>query len=198
MKYILELDTNNNVSIYPDENDLVIIDDIKFKELTEQEYRQAMNKIKIGYYPKWNGSLIFEKVVQNIYVDPSKFDTPFWTNKMEQDGGTTKQDFYSYLDEKYAYDKQLEAEQQAKYEAYELLLQENPNLTWEEFEANYGNNVMMNLSLVERLEEPTIPESVAKFMEKYLGTTPTPKVETKPRTFSFDEVDKLNDTLKKL
>lgn len=47
-------------------------------------------------------------------------------------------------------------------------------------------------------EEPVIPESVKKFMEKYLGTTP--KVETKstPRTFSFDEVDKLNDTLKKL
>lgn len=175
MKYILELDTNNNVSIYPDENDLIIIDDIKFKELTEQEYKQAMNKIKAGYYPKWNGSLIFEKVVQNIYVDPFKFDTPFWTNKMEQECGTTLTDFYTYLDERYAYNKQLEAEQQAKYEAYELLLQDNPNLTWEEFEANYGNNVMMNLSLVERLEEPVIPESVVKFMEKYLGTTPTQK-----------------------
>lgn len=77
-----------------------------------------------------------------------------------------------------------------------MLLQENPELTWEEFEQQYGNTSMMNLSLVERLEEPTIPESVVKFMEKYLGTTP--KVETKPRTFSFDEVDKLNDTLKKL
>lgn len=32
----------------------------------------------------------------------------------------------------------------------------------------YGNNVMMNLSLVERLEEPEIPETVKKFMEKYL------------------------------
>lgn len=202
MKYILELDTKNNVSIYPDENDLVIIDDIKFKELTEQEYKQTMNKIKIGYYPKWNGSLVFEKVVKNIYVDPSKFDTPFWTNKMEQEGGTTKQDFYAYLDEKYAYNNQLQEEEKAKSEAYELLLQENPNLTWEEFEKQYGNTSMMNRrkkrSLVERLEEPQIPESVVKFMEKYLGTTPTPKVETKPRTFSFDEVGKLNDTLKKL
>lgn len=198
MKYILELDTKNNVSIYPDENDLVIIDDIKFKELTEQEYKQAMNKIKIGYYPKWNGSLVFEKVVKNIYVDPSKFDTPFWTNKMEQEGGTTKQDFYTYLGEKFAYDKQLEAEQKAKYEAYELLLQDNPNLTWEEFEQTYGNTSMMNLSLIEKIQEPQIPESVVKFMEKYLGTAPTPKAETKPKTFSFDEVDKLNDTLKKL
>lgn len=119
---------------------------------------------------------------------------------MEQDGGTTKQDFYAYLGEKLAYDNQVKEEQQAKYEAYELLLQDKPNLTWEEFEQQYGNNVMMNLNLVERLEEPTIPESVVKFMEKYLGTTPTPKVETKstPKTFSFDKVDKLNDTLKNL
>lgn len=119
---------------------------------------------------------------------------------MEMEGGAVKQDYLNYLLEKTRYDKQLEAEEQAKYEAYELLLQENPELTWEEFEQQYGNNVMMNLSLVERLEEPVIPESVKKFMDKYLGTTPTPKVETKstPRTFSFDEVDKLNDTLKKL
>lgn len=90
---------------------------------------------------------------------------------MEQDGETTKQDFYSYLDEKYAYDNQVKEEQQAKYEAYELLLQDNPNLTWEEFEQQYGNNSMMNLSL----EEPEIPETVKKFMEKYLGTIPTQK-----------------------
>lgn len=105
------------------------------------------------------------------FIDYEKIlslDTPYNINLMEQEGGTIKQDFYTYLDEKYAYDKQLEAEQQAKYEAYELLLQENPELTWEEFEANYGNNSMMNLSLVERLKEPQIPESVKKFMEKYL------------------------------
>lgn len=103
------------------------------------------------------------------YVTPTaQLNTPYYVNLMEQEGGTTKQDFYTYLGEKFAYDKQLEAEQQAKYEAYELLLKDNPNLTWEEFEANHGNNVMMNLSLVERLEEPVIPESVKKFMDKYL------------------------------
>lgn len=99
-------------------------------------------------------------------------NTPYHTTKMAQEGGTTLTDFYSYLDEKYAYDKQLEAEQKAKYEAYELLLKDNPNLTWEEFEQTYGNTSMMNRrkkrSLVERLEEPVIPESVKKFMEKYL------------------------------
>lgn len=135
-------------------------------------------------------------------LTPTELNTPAMQYAMELEGGTVKQDYLEYSLEKFKYDKQLEAEQQAKYEAYELLLQENPNLTWEEFEQTYGNTSMMNRrkkrSLVERLEEPTIPESVVKFMEKYLGTTPTPKVETKPKTFSFDEVDKLNDTLKKL
>lgn len=115
-------------------------------------------------------SKVFREVA--VVSVASQLNTPYYTYKMEQEGGTTKQDFYTYLDEKYAYDKQLEAEQKAKYEAYELLLQENPNLTWEEFEQTYGNTSMMNRrkkrSLVERLEEPQIPESVVKFMEKYL------------------------------
>lgn len=60
------------------------------------------------------------------------------------------------------------------------------------------NYIAFYNTLAQELGKPTIPQSVQEFMEKYLGTTPTPKVETKPRTFSFDEVDKLNDTLKKL
>lgn len=112
----------------------------------------------------------------NIVLNPSaamdniieKLSDPVMLYAMEQERDTTKQDFLEFTLEKIQYDKQLEAEEQVKYEAYELLLQENPELTWEEFEQQYGNNVMMNLSLVERLEEPTIPESVKKFMEKYL------------------------------
>lgn len=156
------------------------------------------NNIETKDYVPSGVKLIYSSIPQIKSIDATQLNTPYHIELMEQEGGTTKQDFYTYLGEKIAYDKQLEAEEKAKYEAYELLLKGNPNLTWEEFEQQYGNNVMMNLSLVERLEEPVIPESVVKFMEKYLGTTPTPKVETKPRTFSFDEVDKLNDTLKKL
>lgn len=76
------------------------------------------------------------------------------------------------MDSKIAYDREQRADELAKYEAYELLLKENPNLTWEEFEQTYGNTSMMNRrkkrSLVEKIEEPQIPESVVKFMEKYL------------------------------
>lgn len=108
---------------------------------------------------------------QSLLYEPTQatsLNTPYHINLMEQEGGTTKQDFYNYLGEKFAYDKQLEAEQKAKYEAYELLLRENHNLTWEEFEANYGNNIMMGLSLEEKLKEPVIPQTVQDFMKKYL------------------------------
>lgn len=139
----------------------------------------------------------WDKVVRidtdDYYVEDEvlQLNTPYHIDLMEQKGGTTKQDFYTYLGEKFAYDKQLEAEQKAKYKAYQQALTSNPNLTYEEFIASYP-------MMLPNIEEPTIPESVQKFMEKYLGTTP--KVETKstPKIFSYDEVDKLNDTLKNL
>lgn len=121
-----------------------------------------------------SGKLFYVDSRRNIFREvavvsvASQLNTPYHIELMEQEGGTTKQDFYAYLGQKYAYDKQLEAEQKAKHEAYELLLQDNPKLTWEEFEQQYGNNVTMNLSLAEKLEEPTIPESIKKFTEKYL------------------------------
>lgn len=159
MKYILELDTNNNVSIYPDENDLVIIDDIKFKELTEQEYKQAMNKVKDGYYPKWNGTLIFEKVVANYYVDKEKLDTPIYKNLMEQEGVYT--DYANYRVAQLQFEKEQRAREKAKQEAYELALKTNPDLTWEDFLKTYPAPMVANV-------EPTIPDTVKKFMEDYL------------------------------
>lgn len=135
--------------------------------------------IKDIYFSGNYEKLIFEKedtlpdisdlpqIVQEFtQVALSTLSTPTMQYAMELEG--VKQDYLEYSLEKFKYDKQLEAEQQAKYEAYELLLKENPNLTWEEFEQQYGNTSMMNLSLVERLEDPEIPESVKKFMEKYL------------------------------
>lgn len=97
-------------------------------------------------------------------------NTPTMQYAMELEG--VKQDYLEYSLEKFKYDKQLETEQKAKYEAYELLLQENPNLTWEEFEKTYSTpRTMMrarSLSVTPKLKEPEIPESVKKFMEKYL------------------------------
>lgn len=91
-------------------------------------------------------------------------NTPYYTYKMEQEGVLS--DFYAYMDEKVEYDAQIQAEEQAKYKAYELLLQENPNLTWEEF-------LMSCPTTITSLEEPVIPETVQAFMEKYLGVKAT-------------------------
>lgn len=91
----------------------------------------------------------------------STLNTPYYTTKMAEEGGTTLTDFYSYLDEKLKYDKQLEAEQQAKYKAYGLALTTNPNLTYEEFMSVQP----MTLNLV---EEPQPSEALKKFMDKYL------------------------------
>lgn len=102
----------------------------------------------------------------------AELSSPAMQYAMELEGGTVKQDYLEYSLEKFKYDKQLQEEEESKCEAYKLLLQENPELTWEEFEKQYGNTSMMNRrkkrSLVERLEEPAVPESVVKFMEKYL------------------------------
>lgn len=108
-----------------------------------------------GNYKSGNGQIFGETTATSL-------DTPYYTYKMEQEG--VLQDYYSYLDEKYAYDAQVQAEEQARYEAYELALQDNPELTWEEFETQYSPT----MSLEEKLKEPVIPESVKKFMEKYL------------------------------
>lgn len=127
-------------------------------------------------------------------------DTSYYSRLMEQEGIINDYDNYRLALSEYNKQEEIEFEHSMKaYNDYVTTETDEDNImTYEEFETKYGNNVMMNLSLVERLEEPQIPDSVVKFMEKYLGTTPTPKVETKPKIFNFDEVDKLNDTLKKL
>lgn len=129
-------------------------------------------------------------------------DTSYYSRLMEQEGIINDYDSYRLALSEYNKQEEIEFEHSMKaYNDYLTTVTDKGNImTYEEFEQQYGNNAMMNLSLVERLEEPEIPESVKKFMGKYLGTTPTPKVETKstPKIFSFDEVDKLNDTLKKL
>lgn len=109
--------------------------------------------------------------------------------QMVEDGVIDEYNSYIKLLDEYEATQKKELEE--RYKSYELALQDNPELSYDDFLVNYP----MLLSV---RQEPQIPESVKKFMDKYLGTTPTPKVETKPRTFSFDEVDKLNDTLKKL
>lgn len=114
-----------------------------------------------------SGKLFYVDSKYNVFREvavvsvASQLNTPYYIYKMEQEGGTTKQDFYTYLDEKYAYDKQLQEEEETKYETYQQALTTNPNLTYEEFITSYP-------SVIPNIEEPTIPQSVQEFMKKYL------------------------------
>lgn len=100
-------------------------------------------------------------IVGSEYVTATSLDTPFFREKMLEDGKTTLTDYYSYLDEKLAYEKQLQDEEKIKQEAYQQALITNPNLTYEEFIISYP-------SMITIIEEPTIPQSVQEFMKKYL------------------------------
>lgn len=120
------------------------------------------NSLRIQFFPKdINSKVTIKGIAFNVVSQANQLNTSYYTTKMTQEGGTTLTDFYTYLDEKYAYDKQLEAEQKAKYESYQQALTNNPNLTYEEFIASYP-------MMLPNIEEPTIPQSVQEFMKKYL------------------------------
>lgn len=128
-------------------------------------------------------------------LDIQKFNDEYYLNLMELEGGTVKEDYLNYSLEKMKYDKQVQAEEQAKQEAYENELIYNPELTWEEFEAQYSPI----MSLEEKLKEPVIPESVQKFMDKYLGREVVNRVSTLVNTDlqkakeNLNSIEKLNN-----
>ena len=119
-------------------------------------------------------NLIFKVAEKNKYISLNNdviqtLNTPVMVYVMEQEGGTVKEDYLNYSLEKMKYDAQVQAEEQAKQEAYNLALQENSELTYEEFEAQYSPI----MSLEEKLQEPVIPQTVQDFMKKYLGVKAT-------------------------
>lgn len=154
--------SNNLYSDYLSYKNEYINYNIEMIKLSEQEYREPKQNKPITpisltkfYINNFDENGILKKI--NVH----QLNTPYHINLMEQEGGTTKQDFYAYLGEKFAYDKQLEEEQQAKYEAYQQALTINPNLTYKEFITSYP-------MMLPNIEEPTIPQSVQEFMKKYL------------------------------
>ena len=79
--------------------------------------------------------------------------------KMKQEG--VYSDYISYMDEKTLYDKQQRKLEQDRQLAYEEVLKENPDLTYEEFMS--VQPMILNL-----VEEPQPSEALKRFMEKYL------------------------------
>lgn len=107
----------------------------------------------------------------SVLSEVLSLDTPSYKAKMEAEGGTVLTDYYTTLDEIRAYNKEqdrlaLEELERNKtlFELYQQELETNPNLTHEEFITKRP----ITLSIKSKLKEPIIPESVVKFMEKYL------------------------------
>ena len=88
-----------------------------------------------------------------------QLNTTYMSEKMKQEN--VYDDYISYMDEKFAYDKQREKLEKEKQLAYQEALKENPNLTYEEFMSLQP----MTLNLI---EEPQPSQALQEFMEKYL------------------------------
>lgn len=134
-------------------------------------------------------NLIFKVAEKNKYISLNNdviqtLNTPVMVYVMEQEGGTVKEDYLNYSLEKMKYDAQVQAEEQAKYEAYENELMYNPELTWEEFLMSYPTTITS-------LQEPVIPETVQAFMDKYLGVKAT---QTKVDDSNAETLEINNDT----
>ena len=94
----------------------------------------------------------------------SKLNTPYYARKMEKEG--VLQDFDTYMDEKYEYDKKMEQLERDKQKAYEEELKTNPDLSYEEFINLYNENHMMILPI--ELEEPKPSQALQQFIDKWL------------------------------
>ena len=92
-------------------------------------------------------------------IQVNQLNTLYHAEKMQQEG--VYNDFITYMDEKTVYNKQQRNLEKERQLAYEQALEENPNLTYEEFMSVQP----MTLNLV---EEPQPSEALKKFMDKYL------------------------------
>lgn len=139
--------------------------DIGDINITKNSYTQLQiictTDKKLFFVCLYNNNGNVEKSIIELQSSSSMeiLETPAMQYAMELEG--VKQDYLEYSLEKFKYNKQLEAEQQAKQEAYQQALITNPNLTYEEFIASYP-------MMLPNIEEPTIPQSVQQFMKKYL------------------------------
>lgn len=95
----------------------------------------------------------------NAQMQVQQLNTIYHLEKMKQEN--VYDDYITYNDEKFAYDKQQEKFEKEKQLAYKEALKENPNLTYEDFLSIQPTN--LNL-----IEEPQPSEALKQFIEKYL------------------------------
>lgn len=88
-----------------------------------------------------------------------KLDTPHYARLMQKEG--CLDDFDAYLIEKNIYDKEQIKLEEQRQQAYQEMLKENPNLSYEEFMS--VQQVTLNL-----VEEPQPSQALQEFIKKYL------------------------------
>lgn len=162
-------DTNKIFPSEPGECDIVsnkVISDFEFRAIqmhsnsapTSALYNdfRNCNLLVFGGNLKYNVGNILK---ENIATQVEQLNSLYYLEKMKQEN--VYDDYIAYNDEKFAYDKQQEKLEEQKQLAYEQALQENPNLTYEEFLTIQPTN--LNL-----IEEPQPSKALKQFMEKYL------------------------------
>lgn len=133
------------------ENDIVVeVSDIRDIEIN-WDFR-----VNISYEDYSFKIINQEQMLKNLNITLNSY---YYTTKMQQEN--VYDDYISYMDEKTAYDKQQRKLEQDRQLAYEEVLKENPNLTYEEFMSVQP----MTLNFV---EEPQPSQALKDFMEKYL------------------------------
>lgn len=109
-----------------------------------------------------NGNIIngkYNNLIKTTDTEIAKLNTLHMGEKMKQEG--VYNDFITYMDDKTAYDKQQEKIEEQRQLSYEKALQDNPNLSYEEFMSIQP----MTLNLI---EEPQPSKALQDFMKKYL------------------------------
>ena len=102
---------------------------------------------------------IYGKIFPEQVASTQQLNTPYMAMKMKQEN--IYDDYISYMDEKIAYDKQQRKLEQERQLAYEQALQDNPELTYEEF-------MSLQPMILNLVEEPQPSEALQEFIEKYL------------------------------
>ena len=115
----------------------------------EDEYR-INNIIRNNFYIK-----VPEENISKV----QQLNTIYHLEKMKQEN--VYDDYITYNDEKFAYDKEQKEIEKQRMLSYQEALKENPDLTYEQFMSVQP----MTLNLV---EEPQPSEALKKFMGKYL------------------------------
>lgn len=123
-------------------------------------YNKSSNKFVILKNRSTNGDIVTNEWVDVSGTMATQLDTPYYMTKMQSEG--IYEEYITYRDELFEYEQEQKAIEQQRQEAYQLALEENPELSYEDWLSAQP----MTLSIS---EEPQPSERLVEFKEKWLG-----------------------------